>query len=889
MDTTVRRFSTRIPERARAAALVLALLCTGVAIRARGDGAVAAPTALPRAPLAFEANRGQTDAGVRFLARGAGYIVFVTPTEAVVAVGRGGERAAVRLTPVGARPASRLVPGDALPGVAHYARIPVTESISAPTYASVRRANVYDGVDLVYHGRDRELEYDFVVAPGADPRPIALAVEGADRLELDAAGDLLVHTRAGVLRQPHPVAYQDVEGARRPVSADYVVGEGGRVRFRLGAYDRARELVIDPVLAYSTYLGGSNEEMDWLRGPAFGIALDGAGNTYATGTTASLDFPTTPGAYTGGGGEDAFVTKLSPTGAVLYSTYVGSPCDDIGNAIAVDAAGNAYVTGRAYGGVCMLGADPGVLVAKLSPTGTLVYATVFGGGLVDTSMGNSIAIDAQGRAYVAGTTASSTFPTTPGALRRTMCPTAIDATHTDGFVASLSAAGAVDYSTYLCGDGYDEPKGIAIDAAGNMYVAGWTASGDFPTVNPFQAANRAYPDGMNGFVSKLAADGTQLIYSTYLGGTINDYVNGLAIDGQGNAYVAGKTTSPDFPTTPGVVQPQRGNIFCLEQFCTDAFASKLSATGNTLVYSTYLYGEGDDGGTKIAVDAAGDAYVVGTTSSLFFPVHNAFQGASRVRGPSDAFVTKLSPDAKYILHSSYFGGSGGASPETGGDEGSAIAIDAAGNAYVAGYTKSYDFPTTPGAFQPNLGGGTCDYFGGPCGDAFVAKIGAAGPGVVAPTRVSVDKTDTVPGGTVTATWAIPAPTPGDYLILYALGAGSETYVAFWSTGGAAAGTLALPLPANLPFGNYEVRLLTPDPNYGGLLEAAARSAPIRVAATLPTACGLGGELPLVLPLVLVLRRRAARRRPGEVHPAQERCTRRGAPRQLGVTPRRVLS
>ncbi|HVP29355.1 MAG TPA: SBBP repeat-containing protein [Myxococcota bacterium] len=860
MNRTIDHFSRRLSLLVRGSALLLLLLGFGAA-RA---SAVELPAAAKDRPLAFEENRGQTDSRVRFVARSAGYTVFLTPTEAVLSLrGRENAGAVVRVKPVGASPTARLVPDDALPGVVNYAPLPAAEPLRVSAYARVRYAGVYPGVDLVYYGRPRALEYDFVVAPGADPDRIALALEGAERLELDAEGELVVHTAAGELRQPRPVAYQEIDGARRTVSASYVVDGNGRVRLQLGGYDRSRTLVIDPVLAYATYLGGSNEEMDWLFGPAFGIAVDGAGNTYVTGTTSSVDFPTTPGASGALGGEDAFVTKFSPTGTVLYSTYLGGPCDDIANAIAVDGAGNAYVTGRAHGGVCMVGLTSGALVAKLGPTGGLVYALVFGGALVDTSMGRAIAIDAQGRAYVTGTTSSSDFPVT-GGIRNTPCATAIDPTYTDGFVARLSAAGVLSYSTFLCGDGFDQPNGIALDAGGNVYVAGWTASGDFPTVNPFQATSKTYPFGITGFVSKLAADGSHLVYSTYLGGSINDYVNGLAVDGQGNAYVAGKTESTDYPTTPGVLQPQRGNVICIDQFCTDAFVTKINAAGNALVYSTYLSGEGDDGATKIAVDGGGNAYVIGSTSSLFFPIRDAFEATCRVRGPSDAFVAKLSPDATHLLYSSYFGGSGGASPLTGDDEGSAIAIDAAGNAYVAGFTKSYDLPTTPGAFQPTIGGGTCDYFGGPCGDAFVAKIGAGGPGVVAPTRVGVAPADVAPGARVNATWAIPNPTPTDALLLFALGAGSDSYVTWWTTGGAAAGTLALQLPADLPFGNYEIRLMTPDPNYGGLLEAVARTQPIHVGPA-GGSCGLVGieAFPFLLGAAWARRRVGAARSRGD--------------------------
>lgn len=516
-----------------------------------------------------------------------------------------------------------------------------------------------------------------------------------------------------------------------------------------------------------------------------GITLDAAGNSYVTGTTASVDFPTTPGGDRTVANQDAFVTKFSPTGAVVYSTYVGGPCNDVAYDVAVDAGGNAYLTGRANG-LCTLEFPAGALVAKLGPTGALAWSLVFGGAYGDVSTGSAIAVDGQGHAYVTGSTSSPDFPTTPGALRTTPCPTSTDPTYTDGFVAKVSAdGGALLYSTFLCGDAFDAPKGIALDGAGNAFVAGWTYSTNFPTVDPLQATNRAAPFGTNGFVSKLRADGAQLLYSTYLGGTINDGIDGLAVDGTGNAYVTGASESTDFPTTPGVLQPQRGNVICLYQFCTDAFVAKLHSSGTALLYSTYLYGEGDDSGADVAVDAAG-------------------------------------------------------------------------NAYVAGGTRSFDLPTTAGAFQPGIGGGVCDFFGGPCGDAFVARITAGGPGAPSPIRVGVATDEAAPGGTVNASWALPNPTATDYLILYTLGSASEPYVTWWGTGGGAAGNLALTLPANLPAGAYELRLLTPDPNYGGLLQSVARSQPIYVGSA-GGACGLGGEAIAVLPLMTAFRRRLRRR------------------------------
>jgi hypothetical protein len=374
-----------------------------------------------------------------------------------------------------------------------------------------------------------------------------------------------------------------------------------------------------------------------------------------------------------------------------------------------------------HGGLCWQDLQAGVLVAKLDPTGALVYGTVLGGTLADSSIGKSIAIDHDGHAYVTGiaATASFDFPTTPGTLRTQAC----GGFGSDGFVAKLAADGsALEYSTYLCGGGDDSPSSIGVDAAGDAYVGGTTGSSDFPTVQPIQATRRGGPVQVTGFVSKLAADASHLLWSTYLGGSGNDYLEDLAVDVQGDVYVTGQTDSEDFPTTAGVLQEHAGNRLCLE-ICSDAFVTKIDTGGTALLYSTYLYGELDAAGTAIAVDDDQHAFVVGTTVSDYFPHEGAFQATNH--GLADAFVAKLSRGGTRLLYSSYLGGAkAGPSPSTGWDVGSGIAIDGDGNAWVAGYTQSYDFPTTSNAFQPNLAPGTCDYFGGPCGDAFVARVTA---------------------------------------------------------------------------------------------------------------------------------------------------------------------
>jgi subtilase family serine protease len=796
---------------------------------------------LHRPPLAFEANRGQVDQQVKFLARGVGYTAYLTTTGAQFTLGNGRPaRAIVRFDVIGGNAAPQIVPEGELPGVVNYSRgARAGAPISTPTYSKVRYVDVYPGVDLVYYGNRRRLEYDFVVAAGADPSRIALSFDGAERLELSMGGDLVLRTAAGELRQPPPVVYQEIDGERRLVVGEYVLADEGHVRIRLGEYDTSRPLVIDPILTYSTYLGGNDDEADGLYGGVAGIAVDAAGNAYVTGTTRSLDFPTTPGADRArGGNEDAFVTKLSPTGAVLYSTYVGGPCEDVARSIAVDAAGNAYITGRAHGGWCPEDVQAGVLVAKLGPTGAVLYTFMFGGSLADTSIGQAIAIDAQGHAYVAGLAQGSTgdFPTTPGAYRTIACTGEPIATGADGFVAKINPAGtALVYSTLVCGDAHDSPNSIAIDAARNVYIAGSTDSHDFPVVNALQPTHRGGPAGTTGFVAKLSADGSQLVYSTYLGGWVQDIVQGIAVDAAGNAFVTGATKSDDFPTTAGVLQPVPGNHACGWDFCWHAFVAKINATGSEFVYSTFLYGEAHDLGARIAVDAVSNAYVVGKTSSVYFPIADAFQ--STTRGLDDVFITKLTPDGARIVYSSYLGGRQ-LTPTTleGVDQGTAIAIDAAGNAYIAGYTASPDFPTTPGAFQTAPGGGVCDIYGSPCGDVFVAKITAGGPGVVPPISLVVTPWELAPGGTFTATWAgLPAPGPIDELRLYPLGWPGDdfTIIASWPTTGAATGTLVLTLPTAIAPGTYELRVLSADPNVGGFLEHMTRSRPMRIGVPAP--------------------------------------------------------
>ncbi len=655
-------------------------------------------------PMVFETNMGQTDSRVKYVSRGRGYALFLTPTEAVLVL-RKSAGAALRMTLVEAASQPRVIGLDEMPGRANYfiGNDPGQWRTNIVQYARVKYEDVYPGVGLVYYGSQQQLEFDFVVAPGADPRAIRLAFEGAEEIRLDAAGDLVLHvasSRDGV-RLRKPFIYQEIDGARKAIPGRYVLTGKDQVGFQVAAYDTGKALVIDPVLSYSTYLGGTGADT------AHDIAIDAAGNVYAAGSTHSLDFPTTTGAFQTakvGAAGNAFVTKLNATGSgLVYSTYLGG---GFVQAIAVDAAGNAYVTGNtgqtnfATAGAFQTvfgGGLTDAYVTKLNAAGSaLVYSTYLGGSgaenLLDIAVESSTAGCAGGCAYVAGTTGSTNFPTTPGAFQ-TVHRGGFD----DAFVTKVNATGtALVYSTLLGGSGSDNGGGIAVDALGNAYVAGATKSNNFPTTSgAFQPKSRGSSDA---FVTKLNAAGSALVYSTHLGGSTHDEGSGIAVDSVGNAYVTGTTYSTSFPTTRGAYDRSFNGAI-------DGFVTKVNATGSALVYSTHLGGSNTDQPSDIAVDAAGNAYVTGGTYSTNFPTTpGAIQTA--LSGINDAFVTKVNPTGSALVYSTYLGGSAA-------DFGGGIVVDSTGNAYVAAATNSANFPTTAGAFQTVFGG---------VQDAFVAKI-----------------------------------------------------------------------------------------------------------------------------------------------------------------------
>jgi len=550
-----------------------------------------------------------------------------------------------------------------------------------PNYATVIVKDIYPGIDVRYSGDGNgQAVYELLAVPGADAARIKLHYEGAEQISVDAEGRSIMRATWGhMIEAMEPRAQGSglisPRSSARLVSTD-AGGPGGANSYR------AQSTAV--ALSYSTYLGGGDSDY------GYGIAVDGGGNAYVTGVTYSANFPTQNPYQADQTNYDVFVTKLSSSGSSLvYSTYLGGTDGDGGWAIAVDAGGNAYVTGRAGRDFptqnpyqpAYQGLDD-VFVTKLSSSGSsLVYSTYLGGG--DYDFGNGIAVDVSGNAYVTGQTLSPNFPA--------QNPYQAYQGGWDAFATKLSPAGnSLVYSTYLGGDASEFGLGIAIDGSGNSYVTGWTSSIDFPTQNPYQSALQGLDDV---FVTKLSSSGSSLVYSTYLGGGDDDIGNGIAVDGSGNAYVTGQTLSPDFPTQNPYQSAHQG--------LDDVFVTKLSSSGSSLVYSTYLGGDAWDDGLGIAIDGSGNSYVTGWTSSIDFPTQNPYQA---FQGEWDAFATKLSPAGNCLVCGTFLGGGER-------DFGFGIAVDGSGDAYVTGRTFSTDFPTL------NPYQGTLQNI-----DAFVAKI-----------------------------------------------------------------------------------------------------------------------------------------------------------------------
>jgi hypothetical protein len=754
------------------------------------------PTARARAvesygklPLSFEANAGQTDQQVKFLSRGSGYTLFLTSNEAVLALSKAASGkqktqkanpalrtqvptassesrtpAVLRMKLVGANPAAEISGLEQLPGTSNYfvGNDPNKWRTAVPNYAKVRYQDVYPGVDLVYYGNRRQLEYDFVVAPGANPRAIKLdftgtigkPAKGHDHnsfLRIEHNGDLVVRLDGREVSFHKPTAYQVVSDstkgasestARDMVEAGYVLQANGQVGIRLAHYDVTRALTIDPILLlrYSSFLGGSSFD------EGLAIAVDRSLNAYVTGDTESSDFPIVhqitgaclPSCGTGKN-DDVFVTKINAAGsALVYSSYIGGSASEAAYGVAVDSSGNAYVTGftgssdfpivhqipGACLGSCGTGNNDDVFVAKINAAGSaLVYSSYIGGSGYEFAQG--IAVDSSGNAYVTGGTASSDFPRVHQ-IAGACLPSCGTGSSEDVFVTKIgldvNGMPVLVYSSYIGGSAGDKAYGVAVDSSGNAYVTGQTNSSDFPTVNQIPGA--CLPSCGTGnnddvFVTKIGLDVNGmpvLVYSSYIGGNDTDGASGIAVDSSGNAYVAGGTASSDFPRVHQIAGACLGT--CGSGRGGDVIVTKINAAGSALVYSSYIGGSEGENAFGIAVDSSGNAYVTGFTASSDFPRVHQIAGAclpSCGTGSSeDVFVTKIGLDVNgmpVLVYSSYVGGS-----ET--DTAFGITVDRCGDVYLTGETDSTDFPIVhqiTGACLPSCGTGNND-------DVFVTKI-----------------------------------------------------------------------------------------------------------------------------------------------------------------------
>jgi hypothetical protein len=652
----------------------------------------ASPFASPaRLPLRFEPNHGQTLPEVRFLSRAGVYTLMLTGTSAVMRT----SDSIVRMKFAGASPAARIEGEDELPGRIHYFRSAGSHT-NIPTFARVAYRAIYPGIDLLFYGNERQLEYDFVVTPGANPRAIRLSFDGIRAMRIDLDGNLVLTTASGDLLQKAPVAYQEVGGERRRVRARYRLLGRRSVEFALGRYDRSRPLVIDPVLVYATFLGGSGHELIQA------IATDNLGNAYITGHTQSLDFPN-PNSVPHAGTE-TFVTKIDPNGQTfLYTTFIAH---SYAVAIAVDGSSRAHITGLAlpafqptagafqttFGGVV------DVFVARLDSFGLLDWATLLGGE--EEENGYGIGIDPGGNVSVTGLTSSKDFP----------IQSAFQTDYMDGdsdmFVSRLDPTGStLLFSSFLGGTGFDHATGLAVDIQGSTYITGYTDSDVIPDgVTPScKTVEAPYYDA---FVAKVSPLGT-LLYTQCIGGTGFERANAIAVDGKFHAYVTGKTSSADFPLVNPIQSVKEG-----EWFHFDAFVLKLNQAGSALMYSTFIGGYLDDYGSGIAVDHDGFAYVAGGTYSRDFPVKDTLQPFGGEPW-SDAFLLKITPQGTNLVYSTFLGGEDEEENPFWGTEWAAfVAVDDSYVAYVAGNTKSEKLlapPALPNPAQPsNASPGTFD-------------------------------------------------------------------------------------------------------------------------------------------------------------------------------------
>lgn len=676
-------------------------------------------------PLYFEKNEGQMDPDFHYVTRCPGLTLYFAPQAVSLFLKHEHQEespSVLNIQFVGSNPHSIIKGIDEQECKSNYfiGGDSTKWHTDISNYRKIVYQGLYPGIDALFYGNGKQLEYDFLVAPGMNPDHVRMRIDGAQELALDEEGNLqIIVGDEQIFQMKKPSIYQVIEGKKNDVKGEFTLLAKREIGFSLNNYDKTQQLVIDPILAYSTYVGGSAFDTGG------GIAVDSSNNVYVVGQTSSANFPTTSGAFQTFKSANpvaaaAFVTKFNSTGtALIYSTYLGGSSDTNGVATAVNENGNAYITGNTFANdfpttagafqTSKMGGAAGNngFITQLNSTGSaLIYSTYLG---ASSSSCASIVLDESGNAYVTGNTGSTIFPTTSGAFQTARSPgsTAAD---TDVFISKLNSAGsALIYSTYLGGSASDSGNDIFLDGDGNAYVTGNTNSLNFPTTSgAFQTLKGGTAAANNAFLTKLNITGSSLVYSTYLGGISNtSNGNSVVVDESFHAYVVGNTNSQNFPTTNGAFQ----TLAKAAPGFNNGFVSKFNPAGSALVYSTYLGGAAITNTSSIALNSQNEVYLTGNTSSTDFPTTpDAYQPF--LAGTNNAFVTKLNSAGSALIYSTYLGGVSGVSI------GRAIALDSDGSAYIAGTTSSTTFPVTTDAFQTTLGGSN---------DVFVAKFNIGTP------------------------------------------------------------------------------------------------------------------------------------------------------------------
>jgi uncharacterized protein (TIGR03437 family) len=701
-------------------------------------GPAVAPSNL--APISFEANLGQTDARYPYLARGKQHSILISATEAVFELPE--KKAAPRLVRArleGARTEAQARALEPLSGRVNYfiGNDPNKWVTDIPTFGRIAFSGVYPGVDVEYHGAGGFVEYDFIVAPKADPSVITIAFNGAEKVEVATDGSLSVQSGKRRLQWKKPMIYQqDAQGERKAVEGRYRMGPRGAVGFELGVYDINRPLVIDPVVTYATYFGTANTD------GAARVAADASGNAYIIGGTNASSFAVTPGTVFNPGGSltgDVLLAKVASDGhTMIFTTHIGGASTDTGFGIALDSSGNIYLTGLTFSDDYphtvnltpnTILPDAVCFVTELSPSGNkIIYSTLIGGSKGDGCSG--IAVDATGSAVIVGGTASPDFPTV-NAAQKSLKSSAASQYTADVIIAKLSPDGSkLTYSTYLGGISPDFATAVAVDAAGNAYVTGFTLSPDFPVTSGAFQTTYAGAGGQlsslvysgDAFVVKMSPTGA-MVYATFLGGRQDDVGATIAIDSQGNAYIAGATLSKDFPMQQPFQAAYKGGGGDTRFSGGDGFVAELNPSGSALLFSSYLGGSLDDRIAALALDPSGNIWVAGHTMSKDFPVTaDAPQGTNSGDDGSganllrlgDAFLVEIGMSRK-VIFGTFLGGSST-------DWAGGLAVDGLGGVIIAGGTTSKDFPSSPQAFQAKYAGAD---LGIPTGDAFIARYGGS--------------------------------------------------------------------------------------------------------------------------------------------------------------------